>query len=248
MSFKCKWCESPRKSNQIYCSKRCRQSAYRFRRDLRIETENKKPKRLAYADPPYPGFAKKYYGNEDTYAGEVDHVRLLQELATYDGWALSTSSKALRDILPLCPEESFTMPWVKPNPPSPRTRGPHSRWEPLIVVPSRLLAPGFSDWLLAQPARFGGDLMGRKPIAFCQFLFTALGALPGDSLDDMFPGTGIVSSAWRVFSSLTPVVDTSSGSADVAEVLPKDSETSPVATNDTEGPFVFRGGRREPLK
>ena len=29
--------------------------------------------RFAYADPPYPGLSARYYRNEPTFAGEVDH-------------------------------------------------------------------------------------------------------------------------------------------------------------------------------
>lgn len=198
----CKWCGmEPVEKHQTYCSKRCRQAAYRFRRLSRLEATAREPKRLAYADPPYPGLAKKYYQHEDNYQGEVDHERLLQELATYDGWALSTSSKALRDILPLCPPEVRVCAWVKPIGASPRTRGLHSTWEPLIVKQARLSFGAVRDWVSCQPARFGGELIGRKPIAFCSFLFEALAAAPGDTFDDLFPGTGIVSAAWREFSS-----------------------------------------------
>ena len=70
---------------------------------------------FAYADPPYPGRAY-YYKRESSYAGEVDHKELVDRLvAQYpDGWALSTSSPSLADILPLCPEDVRVMAWVKP--------------------------------------------------------------------------------------------------------------------------------------
>jgi hypothetical protein len=163
---------------------------------LDLEGADGVPKRLAYADPPYPGLAKRYYGDQPTYAGEVDHVELVSSLQEFDGWALSTSARAVRQILPLCPLGALLCPWVKPNPAPSTTRGPHNRWEALIVVPARRLRPGFPDWLLAQPARFGGDLPGRKPIAFVTWLFRLLGARRGDSLTDLFPGTGIVGKAW----------------------------------------------------
>jgi len=50
------------------------------------------PKRIAYADPPFPGMARKYYQHEPTYAGEVDHRALLAELVTFDGWAATCAS------------------------------------------------------------------------------------------------------------------------------------------------------------
>lgn len=157
---------------------------------------------MAYADPPYPGMSAKYYRDEPTYAGEVDHPALIASLRTsYDGWALSTSSKALRDVLPMCPPGARVCAWVKPIGVPPATFGPHSVWEPLIVVPGRLLRPGVGDALRAQPARFGGTLPGRKPLAFVAWLFDLLGLLPGDTLDDLFPGTGIVGRAWAELSS-----------------------------------------------
>lgn len=153
--------------------------------------------RVAYADPPYPGRAKRYYGREPSYAGEVDHVALIASLkASYDGWALSTSADALRDLLPLCPPDVRVCAWVKPVGACPATYGLHNCWEPLLVVPARSLRPGVRDWISAQPARFGGNLPGRKPLAFAAWLFDCLGLLPGDELVDLFPGTGIIGRAW----------------------------------------------------
>ena len=139
-----------------------------------MDARTARPLRFAYADPPYPGRARKYYGDQPTFAGEVDHAALIASLTTsYDGWALSTSEDALRWILPLCPEGARVCPWVKPIGAAPATYGLHNTWEPLIVVQGRRLRPGRRDWLRAMPARGGGDLPGRKPIAFCAFLFTA---------------------------------------------------------------------------
>jgi hypothetical protein len=153
------------------------------------------PLRLAYADPPYPGRARKLYG-----CPEVDHHALIAKLSTsYDGWALSTAADALRAILPMCPPHARVCAWVKLKGALPTTRGLHNCWEPLIVVQARRRPPGVRDWLSAHTARFGGSLMGRKPIAFCAWLFECLGAAPGDTFDDLFPGTGIVARAWGEF-------------------------------------------------
>jgi hypothetical protein len=164
--------------------------------------------RFKYADPPYPGLSAKYYRDEPTFAGEVDHVALIESLVSSgcDGWALSTSSKALRDLLPLCPPEARVCAWVKPIGVPPATLGLHSTWEPLIVVGGRQRQPGVRDFLSAQQARGGGSLPGRKSIAFCAWLFNCLGMQPGDELDDLFPGTGVVGRAW---ASLTPSADQS---------------------------------------
>ena len=142
--------------------------------------------------------AARYYSGEPEFAGEVDHVSLLQELqdGRFDGWALSTSARALRGLLPLCPEGARVCVWVKPHGVSPLTYGIHNAWEAVIVVPGRQRRPGKRDWLSTHAARGGGTLPGRKPAAFCVWLFDLLGMLPGDALDDMFPGSGIVGRCW----------------------------------------------------
>lgn len=164
---------------------------------------------FCYADPPYPGTARRYYGDRPEYAGEVDHAGLIASLAAgnYDGWALSTSARALRDVLPLCPLGARVCAWVKPIGVSSLTYGVHNTWEALIVVGGRKRRPGVRDWLRAQPARYGGDLMGRKPLAFCAWLFDVLGMVPGDRLLDLFPGTGVVARAWHEISARRPLQD-----------------------------------------
>lgn len=176
---------------------------------------------FAYADPPYPGLSARYYQHESTFAGEVDHAELVTSLADrYDGWALSTGAYALRDVLPLCPPGVRVCAWVKPIGVSPATFGAHNCWEPVIVSPGRRLQPGKRDWLAAQPARRGGELMGRKPLAFCVWLFDLLGMVPGDSLADLFPGTGIVTRAWDEVSRAA--VAGGSVSQDLNDVSPVD--------------------------
>ncbi len=148
---------------------------------------------LAYADPPYPGCAHLYEGHPD-YAGEVDHVELVERLKRdYDGWALSTSAEALHAVLPLCPTEARLLAWVK-----------HTvtvSWEPVIVRSARLVT-GVRDWIQVEPdsyqwrAKPDSYVLGQKPEAFCRWLFAWLGADPADSLDDLFPGSGQVGRVW----------------------------------------------------
>lgn len=196
----CAWCKAPivagARADAIFCSRKCRQAAFRIRRRRTIDQANEKPMRFAYADPPYPGLAWMY-ADQESYAGEVDHAELVASLEySYDGFALSTSARALATVLPLFTREYRICAWVKPIGVSGTTFGIHNAWEPLIVVPGRALQPGKRDWLATQPARRGGTLIGRKPEAFCVWLFELLGMLPGDSLDDLFPGSGIVGRAW----------------------------------------------------
>lgn len=44
-------------------------------------------------------------------------------------------------------------------------------------------------------------MIGAKPARFCRWVFELLGALPGDELVDVFPGTGGVMRAWAFYSS-----------------------------------------------
>jgi hypothetical protein len=203
---RCGWCHQPLDDvRSIYCRKCCRQSAWRLRRSHQVDDApaGLPGQRFAFADPPYPGLSRRYYRHEASYEGEVDHRELVDRLQAggYLGWALSTSSRALRDVLPLCPASARVCAWVKPIGASPRTHGLHNCWEPLIVVGGRRRRPGVRDWLAAQPARHEGELPGRKPQAFCQFLFSCLGMVPGDLLDDLYPGTGIIGRAWSLLSS-----------------------------------------------
>ena len=247
----CSWCrsrlEATVRKDSVFCSRKCRQAAWRLRRyssagddDLRTtpvapaggaDTSALEERRFAYADPPYPGTAKRYYQNEPTYKGEVDHVKLIASLrssTTYAGWALSTSAKSLRELLPLCPPEARVCAWVKPHSVPPATYGLHNVWEPIIVLQGRRLQPGRTDSLIAYPARFGGTLPGRKPLVFCAWLFHAMGMLPGDVLDDMFPGTGVVGRAWKEMSRRSPGdgLQRSAGSSRAV------AARSPIAGND----------------
>jgi hypothetical protein len=201
----CLWCRQPLEATQLrWCSKRCRQTAWRARKLASVEAVASVPKRLAYADPPFPGCAR-YYRDQPTYAGEVDHGRLLEQLATYDGWALSTSRKALRDVLSLVHGgDIIVAPWVKVHPPA-KARGPSNVHEYVIVSPARRRMPGPPDALVAAVARGGdSDLIGRKPLRFVFWVFDLLGASPGDELDDLFPGSGVVSRCWDEFSRAAP--------------------------------------------
>jgi hypothetical protein len=111
--------------------------------------------RLAYADPPYPGQAKIHYSH-DPRCAEVDHAKLIAELETYDGWALSSGANL------------YAMQYV--------------------IKPARKLG------------RDVEGLTGAKPPKFCQWMFTAMGAEPGDQFVDLFPGTGVVGRAWDAFN------------------------------------------------
>jgi hypothetical protein len=219
---KCRWCKASftaARRDQQFCSKRCRQSAFRVRKG-RGQPSPVDEERVAgcpatapagalfvYADPPYPGLAKKYYGREPTYGGEVDHPALIASLEArrqsgeVAGYALSTSKDGLRQYLGLFPPEADFAAWVKPGGVRPAAYGVHNKTEYVIFVPGRHLRPAVRDFIVAHPARGEGTLIGRKPRRFCTWLYDLLGMVPGDRFEDVFPGTGIVARAWSELSA-----------------------------------------------
>jgi len=159
--------------------------------------------RFAYADPPYIGQAKRHYGNETSYAGEVDHGALLLELRGYDAWALSASSSSLVAILrlPECPEGVRVVPWVKPFASFKPGVNPAYAWEPVITWGGRKRGRDVEtvrDWIVDNITLRRG-LSGAKPEGFCIQLFEIMGLTRGDDFFDLFPGTGAVTEAWRKF-------------------------------------------------
>lgn len=157
--------------------------------------------RIAYADPPYPGKAYRYKDHPD-FAGEVDHEMLILSLQEYDGWVLHTKSTALRELLPLCPEEVRVMAWVKPFAAFKRNVSVAYAWEPVIVkavrkpvVSGRIV---MRDWI-SECMTLQKGLVGAKPEAVCRWAFEVVGAEPTDELVDLFPGTGAVTKAWAAW-------------------------------------------------
>ena len=133
----------------------------------------------------------------------MDHVALVNSLvANYpDGWALSTSSPGLRIVLPLCPPDIRVMAWVKPFAIFKPNVNPGYCWEPVLVHGGRRRTrkdPTVRDFILANITLKKG-MVGAKPVTFCRWLFDVLGAQGGDELDDLFPGSGIVSREWTAF-------------------------------------------------
>lgn len=157
------------------------------------------PCRLAYADPPYPGCAKLYKDHPD-FAGEVDHAALIAQLAAYDGWVLHTSSVALAQVLPLVPKDARLMAWVKPFAAFKRNVSVAYAWEPVIVKAARKpVVSGrivMRDWI-AESITMKKGLTGAKPRNVARWAFEMLGAQPIDTLDDLFPGTGAITTAWQ---------------------------------------------------
>jgi hypothetical protein len=139
----CAWCKGEipptLRRDSICCSVRCRQARHRFTSQVgRGEVvDTGTVLRLAYADPPYPGLSKLYYSDHPDFAGEVDHIELIRKLSTYDGWALSTSAKALPSVLAMCPPGVRVAAWHRGERPT-KSLGPLNAWEPVIYFGGRL--------------------------------------------------------------------------------------------------------------
>jgi hypothetical protein len=168
------------------------------------EPESASAVRVAYADPPYLGQAKKHYGPS---AREVNHELLISHLQAFDGWALSASSVSLRTLLPMCPEGVRVAAWVKPFASFKPNVNPAYAWEPVIFSPAR----GYPrdeltvrDWLSASITLETG-LAGVKPPPFWDWLFRLLGAAAGDCFFDLFPGSNAGSVAWQSYTGSLPL-------------------------------------------
>jgi hypothetical protein len=157
------------------------------------------PMRVAYADPPYPGYA--HYYADDPQAAEVDHGELIERLNMFDAWALHTGSNALREILPLCPPDVRVMAWVKPFASFKPERAVQYAWEPVILRGGRRRrghdrrGASLRDWL-AEKITMQRGLIGAKPEAVAVWVFECLGMRPEDQLEDLYPGSGAIGRAW----------------------------------------------------
>ena len=155
--------------------------------------------RFAYADPPYLGLGSFYAAHHPDwreYDDPAAHARLIARLVSEypDGWAMSLHSPALRTILPMCPEDCRVMAWVKPFASFKPNVGLAYAWEPVILRGGRKRGradPTTRDWAAVNITLRKG-LTGAKPPAFVHWLLDALHVQPGDQVDDLFPGTGIV--------------------------------------------------------
>jgi len=163
--------------------------------------------RFAYADPPYLGCGKLYAKHHpdaliwDDPATHRDLIlRLMDEYP--DGWGYSLSSTTLHTILPMCPPAVRGMAWVKPFCSFKPNVNPAYAWEPVLVMGGRKRTreePTVADFVACNITLQRG-LTGAKPPAFCLWLFSVLGATEGDTIDDLFPGTGILAETWDAYT------------------------------------------------
>lgn len=170
--------------------------------------------KLAYADPPYLGCCKLYKHNHELPYGCWDdlatHHQLIDWLETefHDGWAMSTTSVALRPLLPLCPSDTRVAAWVKPFHAYKKGVRPAYSWEPVIfrggrqkaVAPPKGGTASTPKDHLAENIVLKAGFTGAKPRRFVLWVLDLLGATHDDEIVDVFPGSGAVTAAiesWR---------------------------------------------------
>lgn len=182
--------------------------------------------RLAIADPPYPPFvgagsgvkqrASRWYGNrplsstdrpadQHPNAAEWDnparHRQLLLDLLRdYDGFAIATTPDGIATYGPL-PVEARLLAWVRPNA-QPGSHRIMSKWEAVILYPPvsrRSNRGGIGATPDVLVANAPGGFIGAKPTAWVRWVLDALSYDEAiDTVDDLFPGSGLVTSALTV--------------------------------------------------
>lgn len=156
---------------------------------------------LAYADPPYLGCCGLYdhYHPDGRCWDDLETHRLLIDrlAADYDGWALSGTSTGIIRMAALFPGDTRIAAWSKSFAAFKKNVRIAYTWEPVYFHPGRDSskdgAPVGRDHLV-EPITMRKGFTGAKPRAFCDWVLDLVGWLPGDELDDLYPGTGVMGS------------------------------------------------------
>jgi hypothetical protein len=155
--------------------------------------------RFAYADPPYLGLARLYADRHPEamiWDDPETHRKLIERLCDEyaDGWFLSLHEPTLRVMLNMCPDDVRVGSWVKPFASFKPNVTRAWTWEPVIFRGGRKRTREQGTWRdhLACNITLRKGLPGAKPWAFCEWVLDGLNYQTGDTLDDLFPGTGIM--------------------------------------------------------
>jgi hypothetical protein len=160
--------------------------------------------KFAYSDPPYLGCGRLYadvHPDALIWDDPDEHRRLIARMCDEfpDGWALSLHEPSLRTILNMCPDDVRTAAWVKPFAAFKANVTRAWTWEPVIFRGGRAIPRSEPTWrdhieapAISEPIALRRGLTGAKPEAVCEWVLDGLGFKPGDVLDDLFPGTGVM--------------------------------------------------------
>lgn len=183
-------------------------------------TENFSNLKLCIADPPYLGRAVRWYGQggcgngygkgqADNHQRAADwdnpntHKQLVSDLdAEYDGWAIAMSVHSLSTYLEIIKTDSRNgyrvCVWHKPSA-VPSGNRINNNWEPVLVkVPKNRRGwksnlPKTKDVLIANPLK--SNFIGAKPKEWTYWVLDLLGYQQGDTVHDLFRGSGAVEQA-----------------------------------------------------
>lgn len=164
--------------------------------------KSRERRRFAIADPPYLGCGTLYRNNHAD-ADDCDdpawHRALIERLcADYpDGWALCLHTPSLKAMLNMAPDDVRIGAWVKPFAVFKPNVNPAYTWEPVIWRGGRKRTreqPTTRDWI-AEGITLKRGLTGAKPRAFGLWLLDLLNVQPGDTVEDLFPGSGAIQAA-----------------------------------------------------
>ncbi len=150
---------------------------------------------FAYADPPYLGCGHLYAAHHPDallWDDPEHHRRLIARLAADypDGWALSLNSTGLREILPMCPKTVRVASWQKSFASyKPGVQVAYT-WEPVVFMGGR---------------KRGRDVPTVRDSVSCPI--TLRRGLTGDTMVDLFPGSGAVGAAWAERDGLPSPLD-----------------------------------------
>lgn len=169
--------------------------------------------RVAYADSPYRGCCALYghHHPDGLCWDDAETHRLLVERLNRvypDGWALSCKSNAaeLADFIAWAGAGVRISAWVKPFAIFKPGVNPAYTWEPVLWKGGRAKRSrqeptvkdhAIEDAALVESVTLKKGLTGAKPARFADWVFDLLGLQAGDTLDDLFPGTGIIGERWR---------------------------------------------------
>jgi hypothetical protein len=179
--------------------------------------------KFAYADPPYFGCCRLYQHHhpdglcwDDLPTHEALIARLVRDFP--DGGALSATSVSLRVILPLCPPDVRVAAWAKSFCAFKKGVRPAYAWEPVIFWRGRNPNNGHSHAppekggkqntpkdFIVEPITLRKGLTGAKPEKVCKWILDLLNFQPGDTCEDIYPGTGAmgrVVSNWALRSDV----------------------------------------------
>lgn len=154
--------------------------------------------KFAYADPPYMGCGHRYKEHPEAMVYDTihGHALLLQRLQDEypDGWAYSCNSGDIARVSQYVNVNHRVMCWAKSFAVFKPNVGLAYTWEPVFISGGRKIErsqPTVKDHLVC-PITLKKGLCGAKPEKFCKWILDALNFQNSDTLDDLFPGTGIM--------------------------------------------------------